>query len=191
MLFNNAGFGGTHGPVEAIPAEELDETLAVLFRGVFLGMKHAAPVLKAQRRGAILSTASVAGLQAGLGPHVYSAAKAAVIHLTRSVALELAEHGVRVNCICPGGIVTPLLTRALGDDEAARQTVAGALARMQPIRRAGLPEDVARAALWLASEESGFVTGQSLVVDGGLTAGRALEGALERARAWQPMRRPS
>jgi NAD(P)-dependent dehydrogenase (short-subunit alcohol dehydrogenase family) len=90
------------------------ETVGVLLRGVFLGMKHAAPVMKRQGSGSIISTASVAGLRTGLGPHVYSAAKAAVIHLTHSVAMELGERGVRVNCICPGGIATPIFGKAFG-----------------------------------------------------------------------------
>jgi NAD(P)-dependent dehydrogenase (short-subunit alcohol dehydrogenase family) len=150
--------------------------MGVLLRGVFLGMKHATPIMKRQGSGSIISTASVAGLQAGYGPHIYSAAKAAVIHLTRSVAMELGESGVRVNCICPGGIATPIFGKALGlSAEAAEQsveTMQAMLSTFQPIRRAGLPEDVARAALWLASDDSSFVNGHALVVDGGLTGGR-------------------
>jgi len=148
----------------------------VLLRGVFLGMKHAAPIMRRQRSGSIISTASVAGLQAGFGPHIYSAAKAAVIHLTRSVAMELGHSGVRVNCICPGVIATPLFAKAVGlPPEVADQTIESikpALTNRQPIRCPGLPEDVARAALWLASDDSSFVTGHALVVDGGLTGGR-------------------
>ena len=107
-LYNNAGLGGVSGPIEEIPVDGYDQTMGVLLRGVFLGMKHAAPIMKRQGSGSIVSTASVAGLQAGYGPHIYSAAKAAVVHLTRSVAMELGESGVRVNCICPGGIATPI-----------------------------------------------------------------------------------
>lgn len=175
-LFNNAGAGGVVGPIEEIPADGFDHTMGVLLRGVFLGMKHAAPIMKRQGRGSIISTASVAGLQAGYGPHVYSAAKAAVVHLTRSVAMELGESGVRVNCICPGGIATPIFGSALGLAGPAADRVAELmktlLATRQPIQRAGLPEDIARAALWLASEESSFVNGHALIVDGGLTGGR-------------------
>jgi len=175
-LFNNAGLGGVSGPIEQIPVEGYDRTMNVLLRGVFLGMKHAAPIMKRQGSGSIISTASVAGLQAGYGPHVYSAAKAAVIHLTRSVAMELGESGVRVNCICPGGIATPIFGEALGASGEAAQAVAekmkGFLANRQPIQRAGLPEDIAHAALWLASDDAGFVTGHALTVDGGLTGGR-------------------
>src|SRR3989454_2107970 len=92
-LFNNAGFAGVHGPIDEIGVEGFDATIAVLLRGVFLGMKHPAPVMKRQGTGSIISTASVARLHTGLGPHIYSAAKAAVIHLTRSVAMELGERG--------------------------------------------------------------------------------------------------
>ena len=175
-LFNNAGAGGVAGPIEEIPADGFDHTMGVLLRGVFLGMKHAAPIMKRQRGGSIISTASVAGLQAGYGPHVYSAAKAAVVHLTRSVAMELGESGVRVNCICPGGIATPIFGSALGlagpEADRVAELMKTLLATRQPIQRAGLPEDIARAALWLASEESSFVNGHALIVDGGLTGGR-------------------
>ncbi len=176
-VFNNAGAGGVTGPIEAIPAEGFDQTLGVLLRGVFLGMKHAAPVMKRQGAGSIISTASVAGLQAGFGPHVYSAAKAAVVHLTRSVvAMELGESGVRVNCICPGGIATPIFGGAVGVAGPEADRIAEAMKTLlvarQPIQRAGLPEDIARAALWLASDDSSFVNGHALIVDGGLTGGR-------------------
>ena len=175
-VFNNAGLGGVSGPIAEIPVDGFDRTIGILLRGVFLGMKHAAPIMKRQGTGSIVSTASVAGLQAGFGPHIYSAAKAAVIQLTRSVAMELGESGVRVNCICPGGIATPIFGKALGLDEAAADEAAKkmetVLATLQPIQRAGLPEDIAQAALWLASDDSRFVTGHALVVDGGLTGGR-------------------
>jgi NAD(P)-dependent dehydrogenase (short-subunit alcohol dehydrogenase family) len=185
-LFNNAGAGGVSGPIEEIPADGFDHTMGVLLRGVFLGMKHAAPIMKRQGGGSIISTASVAGLQAGYGPHVYSAAKAAVVHLTRSVAMELGESGVRVNCICPGGIATPIFGSALGLAGPAADRVAELmktlLATRQPIQRAGLPDDIARAALWLASEESSFVNGHALIVDGGLTGGRMWSVVQEQRR---------
>ena len=176
-LFNNAGSVGVTGGIADIPAEGFDATIALLVRAVLLGMKHAAPLMRRQGSGSIISTASVAGLRGGYGPHVYSAAKAAVIGLTRSVALELAEDGIRVNCICPGGIATPIFGTSLGlDADALEQSVnvmKGAMATLHPIGRSGLPDDIARAALWLAGDESTFVTGQAIAVDGGLTAGRA------------------
>jgi NAD(P)-dependent dehydrogenase (short-subunit alcohol dehydrogenase family) len=186
-LFNNAGFVGARGPIDTIPVDEFDVTFGVLLRGVFLGMKHAAPVMKRQGSGSIISTASVAGLQAGFGPHPYSAAKAAVVQLTRTVATELGESGVRVNCICPGGIATPLLASAFGEGEAALGTLRSVLAMAQPIRRAGLPEDIARAALWLASDDASFVNGQAIVVDGGLTSGRPWSQTPEAMRRHEPM----
>jgi NAD(P)-dependent dehydrogenase (short-subunit alcohol dehydrogenase family) len=176
-IFNNAGSVGVGGRIAEVPVDGFDETLGVLLRGVFLGMKHAAPVMKRQGGGSIISTASVAGLQTGLGPHVYSAAKAAVIHLTRSVAMELGEHNIRVNCICPGGIATPIFGKGLGlSPERAEEIVPlmkGVLENLQPIKRAGVPDDIAQAALWLASDDSTFVNGHALVVDGGLTGGRS------------------
>lgn len=175
-IFNNAGIPGPGGPIDTVPSEEFDATMAVHLRGVFLGIKYAAPVMKRQGAGSIINTGSVAGLHTGYAGHAYSAAKAAIIHFTRSVAMELGESGVRVNCICPGGIATPIFGVALGlPREAADQTVDGikpVLATLQPIRRAGLPEDIARAALWLASDDASFVNGHALVVDGGLTGGK-------------------
>jgi NAD(P)-dependent dehydrogenase (short-subunit alcohol dehydrogenase family) len=175
-LFNNAGFGGVEGMIEETEADGLAHTVNVLFNGVVLGMKHAAPVMKKQGAGSIINTGSVAGLRTGLGPHVYAGCKAAVIHLSRSVAMELGESGVRVNCICPGGIVTPIFGRQLGltqeQLEERLPIISEILGGAQPIRRSGQPEDIANAALWLASDASAFVNGHALVVDGGLIGGR-------------------
>lgn len=188
-VFNNAGYAGVGGRIDEISLEGFDETIGVLLRGVFLGIKHAARVMKAQGSGSIISTASVAGLRAGFGPHVYSAAKAAVIHLTHSVAMELGESGVRVNCICPGGIATPIFGKSVGlSQERAEEVIPlmkGVLESMQPIKRPGLPEDIARAALWLASDESGFVNGHALVVDGGLIGGRLWSEVQQRREAFR------
>src|SRR5580704_4914910 len=164
-IFNNAGVGGAFGPIGETPAEEWDFTFAVLVRGVFLGVKHASNRMKAQGRGgSIINTASIAGMGGGAGPHAYSAAKAAVAHLSRAVSAELAAHRIRVNAIAPGMIKTPL---AAGRRE-------GAWARLvqekQPWPEPGMPQHIADAALFLASEDSRFITGQVLVVDGGLTA---------------------
>jgi len=172
VMFNNAGFGGALGPIEGTTVEEFDLTFDVLVKGPFLGIKHAAPVMKRQRSGVILSTASVAGLQTGYSPHLYSVAKAAVIHLTRSVALELGEWGIRVNCICPGIIATPLAAGRTDVSDEQLAKLKAVLARAQALGRIGDPEDIARAALWLASDDSSFVTGHAQVVDGGAFAGR-------------------
>jgi NAD(P)-dependent dehydrogenase (short-subunit alcohol dehydrogenase family) len=150
-----------------------DQTMAVLFRGVVMGMKHAARVMKAQGSGSIVSTASVAGVGAIFGPQIYSAAKAAVIHLTKAVAVELGPFGVRANAIAPGGIATPIFGKGMGlTPEQADGTIdamKAVLAQSQPIRRSGVPNDIAEAALWLASDAASFVTGHTIVVDGGIT----------------------
>ena len=192
-IFNNAGFGGVGGRVEAIDIAGFDQTIGVLLRGVLLGMKHAAPVMKRQGSGSIISTASVAGLQAGFGPHVYSAAKAAVIQLTRTVAMELGEHNIRVNCICPGAIATPIFGKGLGmsaeQAEALVPQMKGILENVQPIKRSGIPDDIAHAVLWLASDDATFVNGHALVVDGGLTGGRSWsESQFRRAALRQALR---
>jgi len=186
-IYNNAGFGGALGSIETTSVEDFDLTFDVLLKGVFLGIKHAAPVMRAQGSGSIISTASVAGLKTGESPHLYSVAKAAVIHLTRSVALELGEHGVRVNCICPGVIATPL---AIGKDQSDEAVAAfkAATASLQPIGRVGEPEDIANAALWLASDESTFVTGQAQVVDGGVNAGRPWSRVADWIKGHNPIR---
>ena len=170
-MFNNAGLLGAVGPVEDIPVDEYELTMQVLLRSVFLGMKHASPVMKAQGSGSIISTSSVAGIIAGDGPHMYATAKAAVIQLTKSVALELAEHSVRVNCVCPGATVTPLALGGVPNTPQAEEAVKAGFARYQPIPRAGMPIDIAQAVLWLAGDDSTFVTGQAIVVDGGLASG--------------------
>jgi len=176
VMFNNAGFGGVSGSILDTDMAAYDTTMAVLLRGVVLGMKHAGRVMKEQGSGSIISTSSVAGVGIGYGPHVYSAAKAAIIHLTKSVANELGESGVRVNAICPGGIATPIFGKGMGlSPEQADLTVdlmRVRLAQGQPIKRSGLPEDIANAAAWLASDEASFVSGHALVVDGALTTGR-------------------
>jgi NAD(P)-dependent dehydrogenase (short-subunit alcohol dehydrogenase family) len=176
-LFNNAGSAGVLGPIEQTPAEQLDDTISVLFRSVVFGIKHAARVMKPQRSGTIISTASIAGFFTGYAPHVYSACKAAVIQLTRSTATELGEQGIRVNCICPGPIATPIFGSAFGlpDDQAEvlAQNAKSVFQTVQPIKRAGECIDVAQAALWLASDDSAFINGHAMVVDGGLSLGQS------------------
>jgi NAD(P)-dependent dehydrogenase (short-subunit alcohol dehydrogenase family) len=175
VLFNNAGASGMLGQIDDLTAAGWDATFALLVRGPALGMRHALPLMLARGGGSIINTASIAGLQAGWGPLAYSTAKAAVIHMSRCAAAELSPRGIRVNAICPGLIATSIFGDAIGlprdaaDQMAAR--VAENASAAQPIRKPGLPEDIARAALYLASDDSAFVTGTHLVVDGGITVG--------------------
>lgn len=165
VVFNNAGVGGAIGPLTETTAQDWDYTFDVLAKGVFFGIKHAAAILRRQAEGgSIINTASIAGLSGDGGPLVYSAAKAAVVNLSRSAAVELAPDRIRVNAICPGFILTPLA--AAGDPTRTQ----AAFARAQPWPDYGRGEHIAGAALFLASDDSTFVTGEALVVDGGLTA---------------------
>jgi NAD(P)-dependent dehydrogenase (short-subunit alcohol dehydrogenase family) len=170
-IFNNAGFGGALGPIEDIPEDEFDLTFDVLVKGVFLGMKHAVPALRKQGGGSIINTGSIAGVTAGRGPIVYSSAKAAVIHMTKAAAMQLGEDSIRVNCICPGAIATPLSANTVGRPDSLIEERLSGYAGLQPIPRAGLPDDIAQMALFLASDRSTFVTGQAIVVDGGGATG--------------------
>lgn len=166
IVYNNAGVGGAFGSITQTQVDDWNYTLAVLLTGPFLGMKHGARVMREQGDGgAIISTASVAGLSGGAGPQAYSAAKAGLINLTRAAAVEFASDRIRVNCICPGGIMTPLVARG-----ADPETLEPSFQNLQPLPLAGRPEHIANAALFLASDESAFVTGEALVVDGGLEA---------------------
>ena len=182
VLFNNAGTGGMPGGVAELTAAGWDATFALLVRGPALGMRHALPLMLARGGGSIINTASIAGLQAGWGPLAYSTAKAAVVHMSRVAAAELSPQGIRVNAICPGLIATSIFGTAIGlprpvaDQMAARVAENAAIA--QPVKKPGLPEDIARAALYLASDESAFVTGTHMVVDGGITVGSR--------HAWDP-----
>jgi NAD(P)-dependent dehydrogenase (short-subunit alcohol dehydrogenase family) len=166
-IYKNAGLGGATGPIEQITVENWDKTLAILLRGVFLGIKHAVAPMRKVGGGSIISTASIAGIQGYAGIHAYSAAKAAVINLTRSAATELAKDKIRVNCICPGGINTPLIYNNI---PGGADTTAQFLSKMQPMPREGRPDDIANMALFLASDESEWITGTAMVVDGGFTA---------------------
>jgi NAD(P)-dependent dehydrogenase (short-subunit alcohol dehydrogenase family) len=173
-LVNNAGIPSPMISIAEIDVATIDQVLAVNVRGVLLGIKHAAPIMLGQRSGSIVNVGSVAGLRGGLSAHIYSASKGAVQALTRSVAAELGEQGIRVNCISPGAIVTGIFAKNAGVEGAKADRLAGMVkgrfATVQPIPRAGLPEDVAQAAVFLASDASGFVNGQDIVIDGGQTS---------------------
>lgn len=182
VLFNNAGAVGLLGNVADITVEGWDRTFALLVRAPALALRHAVPLMLVRGGGSVINTASIAGLQAGWGPLAYSSAKAAVIHLSRCAAAELSPQGIRVNAICPGLIATSIFGAALGMPRAAADQMAARVAEnaasAQPIRKPGLPQDIAAAALFLASDDSAFVTGTHIVVDGGITVGAR--------HAWDP-----
>jgi NAD(P)-dependent dehydrogenase (short-subunit alcohol dehydrogenase family) len=173
-LVNNAGIPSPMTSITEIDVATIDQILAVNVRGVVLGIKHAAPVMISQRSGSVINIGSVAGIRGGISAHIYSASKGAVQALTRSAAAELGEKGIRVNCISPGAIVTGIFGKNAGLEGSKADRVTGVVkerfATIQPIPRAGLPDDIAQAAVFLASDRSGFVNGQDLVIDGGMTS---------------------
>ena len=187
-MFNTAGaVHGIEKRIEEIDVDDFDAALTLLLRGVFLGMKHAAPLLRRQG-GSIVSTASAAGRIGGYSPHAYAAAKAAVIQLTTSVSLEMAEDRVRVNCICPGFIATPLALNTVGKPQSLMESRKSWMVQAQPIKRPGEPRDIAEMALFLASDRSSFITGQAFVVDGGFSAGRPWRDQPDWMRAARPFK---
>ena len=175
ILFNNAGHGGAPNGVADMTTDGWDSVFALLLRAPVMGMKHALPLMLARGGGSVINTASIAGLQAGFGPLAYSTAKAAVIHMSRCAAAELSPQKIRVNAICPGLIATSIFGASMGLPREVADQMAAQIAqvgpKIQPVPKAGLPEDIARAALYLASDDSEFVTGTHIVVDGGITIG--------------------
>ena len=170
--FANAGIVGVVGPIAETPMEDFDRTLAVLLRGVFVTVKHAARVMQSQGNGgSIVMTSSVAGVQGGLGPHAYSVAKSGVIGLARSAAAELAAHRIRVNAIAPGSIPTAMTAHVMSGDPEAVERAAEGIGARSPLGRSGHTADIAEAALYFLSHAGSYVTGQTLVVDAGLTSG--------------------
>ena len=193
VLFNNAGGPAPTGSITSVSVEGFDAAMALLVRSVMLGIKHAAPILMRQRAGSIINNGSIAGHQAGYSSSmIYGAAKAAVNHLSRCAAMELGEHNVRVNSISPGAIATGIIAKALGMEAGKADAIADAMkkhsAKVQPIPRAGITDDIANCAVFLASDKSSFINGIDIIVDGGLLGGRmytphqeglkALKGAL-------------
>lgn len=165
IMFNNAGILGAIGPIAEIEGSAWQRSIDVLLSSVFYGIKHAAQVMIPQGSGVILNTASTAGVRAGLGPHVYTAAKHGVVGLTQSVATELGRHGIRANVIAPGGTVSGLTAKLVTGDADATEAAGKLIGSRGPLGRAGLPVDIANAALYLASDEASYVTGHVLVVD--------------------------
>ncbi len=186
-IFNNAGNPGSLGRIDDVQVDAFDRTVGIHLRGVFLGIRAAARIMRPLGQGSIINTASVAGITANAAGHDYSAAKAGIIALTRTTANELGEDGVRVNAICPGGIATSIFGRAAGlDADAAQETIGlmeAVLSDVAPMRRAGQPGDIAECALWLASDGSSFVNGQAIAVDGGLVTGPTYRSSRARMEA--------
>jgi len=166
VMYNNAGIG-ISSPLIATTEDDYHRTIRIDLDGVYWGLKFGGKVMVEQGRGAIINTASVAGLIGSVGLSAYNAAKHGVVGLTKVAALEFAPAGVRVNCVCPGVIETPLVTNVFGQTEGWRKITA----KMHPIGRIGQPKEVAHAVLFLASDEASFITGHALAVDGGIMAG--------------------
>jgi NAD(P)-dependent dehydrogenase (short-subunit alcohol dehydrogenase family) len=177
-LFNNASSGSPGNPVDELSFHDFQTAMDLQAGSVFLGIKHIVPVMKKQGGGSIINNASIAGVGVGYGSMLYSAGKAAVIHMTRCLAIELGEYGIRLNCISPGGVMTPIFLGPAQDNLTTEQTQAAVdrLAAVYdehiPTRRAGLPDDIGHAAVFLATNESQHITGENMVVDAGTSLGR-------------------
>jgi NAD(P)-dependent dehydrogenase (short-subunit alcohol dehydrogenase family) len=186
VMYNNAGYGGPLG-IEGVPADDWDRAHAQVLRPVFLGIKHAAPVLRKAGGGSIISTSSDSGMRATPPLVAYSTFKAGVVMLTQNAAVMLGPDRIRVNCITPGWMLTPALMRGYPDEQTTR-TVA---AKAQPIPRCGEATDIAEAALFLASDASAFITGVALPVDGGWWAQANQTAAVTTALTSMGQSRPS
>ena len=175
VLFNNAGSAGTRQTVEDFDAQGWDDTQALLVRAIAAGTSYALPHMKKRGGGAIVNTASIAGLQAGFGPLSYSVAKAAVIHYTKVAAAQLSTHGIRINSIAPGFVATRIFGTSLGLTREQAQDIANQASSNKsvpnPLRIAGQPQDMADAVLFLASTEARYITGTNLTIDAGTTIG--------------------
>lgn len=169
ILFNNAGVEGVISGIADYPEEQFDRVIAVNLKGVWLGVKYAAPIMARQGGGSIINMASITGIVGYPGMSAYCASKGGVIALTRAVAVEYAERNVRVNCIAPGTVETPM-TRRIKSSLEKFPELTGVFAKASPMGRPATPEEVARTALFLASDDSSYITGTCIVVDGGYTA---------------------
>lgn len=176
VVFNNAGAGGSRAKIHEIEPADWDRTMDLLLRSVAFGIRYAVPHMRSRPGAAIVNTASVAATAAGFSPTAYAVAKCGVLHLTKVAAADLAQFGIRVNAILPGFINTNIFTTSLEVPEETKHIAKSMIAQMsanaQPVKRGGQPRDIAEACAFLASEAAGFITGTSLLVDGGLTIGQ-------------------
>jgi NAD(P)-dependent dehydrogenase (short-subunit alcohol dehydrogenase family) len=163
---NNAGVEGRVGPLEELTEQEFERVININLKGVWLCIKYEVPEMLKTGGGAIVNTASVAGLLGFANSSAYVASKHAVVGLTKTAALEYARRGIRVNAVCPGVILTPMVQRVIDANPAMESALAG----MEPVGRLGTPEEIADAVVYLCSENASFVTGFAMAVDGGLIA---------------------
>lgn len=174
-VLNNAGAGGDRAPIDEIEPDGWDRTMDLLLRSVAFGIRYAVPHMIERKGASFVNTSSVAAVGPGYSPTAYAVAKAGVLHLTKVAAADLAKHQIRVNAVQPGFINTNIFTASLempAEMEAQAKGVIAAMSQQaQPVARGGQPDDIAQAVLFLASEAAGFVTGTSLIVDGGITIG--------------------
>ncbi len=175
VVFNNAGAGGAREPIDEIDADGWDRTMDLLLRSVAMGIRYAVPHMKQRPGAVIVNTSSVAAVGPGYSPTAYAVAKAGVLHLTKCAATDLAQHGIRVNAVQPGFINTNIFTASMEMPAELVDTAKAMIAQMssqaQPVARGGQPDDIANAVAFLCSEAAGFMTGASLIVDGGITIG--------------------
>ena len=177
IMFNNAGIVGATGHIDEVVAAEWSATLDIMLNGVFYGLKHAARVMKPQGHGSIISMSSSCGVFGGQGPHAYTAAKHAIVGLTKNVAVDLAPHGIRVNAIAPGQMATELSANAMTGNPNDIAAAEAKIAANSPLKdRPGTALDVANAALFLASDEAGYTSGHILTTDAGVTIGATVDG---------------
>ena len=174
-VFNNAGAGGARASIDEIAPDEWDRTMDLLLRSVAMGIRYAVPHMKERKGASIVNVSSVAAVGPGYSPTAYAVAKAGVLHLTKCAATDLAQFGIRVNAIQPGFINTNIFTSSLEITGEMKTMAKAAIAQMssnaQPVARGGQPRDIANAVAFLAGDEASFMTGASLVVDGGITLG--------------------
>ena len=190
-LFNNAGAGGARESIAEIEPEAWDRTMDLLLRSVAMGIRYAAPHMKGRKGASIVNVSSVAAVGPGYSPTTYAVAKAGVLHLTKCAATDLAQFGIRVNAVQPGFINTNIFTATMDIPDVAKEQAKAMIAQMssnaQPVARGGQSDDIAQAVAFLASEQAGFMTGASMVVDGGITLGPRHSWDPEEAGAFEAL----